>query len=60
VSDHVISWTPHFQCPIPCEYRHNSYRNLFIASMVLNVCLLMAVIPFMVRFIRHDGVWNSQ
>ncbi|KAK6740570.1 hypothetical protein RB195_008803 [Necator americanus] len=40
VSDHVITWVPHFQCPIPCEYRRNNYRNLLIASMILNALRL--------------------
>ncbi|KAK6038726.1 hypothetical protein COOONC_23769 [Cooperia oncophora] len=60
VSDHVITWVPHFQCPVPCEYRYNNYRNLFIASMILNVCLVLAVIPFMVRLIRHESEWGSE
>uniref|UniRef100_A0A7I4YB46 GP2 n=1 Tax=Haemonchus contortus TaxID=6289 RepID=A0A7I4YB46_HAECO len=60
VSDHVITWVPHFQCPVPCEYRYNNYKNLFIASMVLNVCLVLAVIPFMIRLIRHENEWGSE
>ncbi|VDO44544.1 unnamed protein product [Haemonchus placei] len=60
VSDHVITWVPHFQCPVPCEYRYNNYKNLFIASMVLNICLVLAVIPFMIRLIRHEHEWGSE
>ncbi|KJH50850.1 hypothetical protein DICVIV_03000 [Dictyocaulus viviparus] len=60
VSDHIFSWTPHFQCPLPCEYRHNNYRNLFIASMILNICLLLVVIPYMTKFIRNHSDWNSE
>ncbi|KAK6740571.1 hypothetical protein RB195_008803 [Necator americanus] len=60
VSDHVITWVPHFQCPIPCEYRRNNYRNLLIASMILNACMVMVVIPFIVRFVRYQHVWGSE
>ncbi|KAL6728792.1 hypothetical protein Aduo_010528 [Ancylostoma duodenale] len=60
VSDHVITWVPHFQCPIPCEYRRNNFRNLLIASMILNVCMVLVVIPFIVRLIRYQSVWNSE
>ncbi|ETN86661.1 hypothetical protein NECAME_16204, partial [Necator americanus] len=60
VSDHVITWVPHFQCPIPCEYRRNNYRNLLIASMILNACMVMVVIPFIVRFVRYQHVWGSR
>ncbi|KAK5980948.1 hypothetical protein GCK32_003567 [Trichostrongylus colubriformis] len=59
ISDHVITWVPHFQCPVPCEYRYNNYRNLFIASMILNVCLVLAVIPFMVRLIRNESIMEE-
>ncbi|KIH53621.1 hypothetical protein ANCDUO_16246, partial [Ancylostoma duodenale] len=37
VSDHVITWVPHFQCPIPCEYRRNNFRNLLIASVSIGL-----------------------
>ncbi|RCN51525.1 hypothetical protein ANCCAN_02191 [Ancylostoma caninum] len=60
VSDHVITWVPHFQCPIPCEYRRNNFRNLLIASMILNVCMVLIVIPFIVRLIRYQSVWSSE
>ncbi|KHJ89649.1 hypothetical protein OESDEN_10521 [Oesophagostomum dentatum] len=60
VSDHVITWVPHFQCPIPCEYRRNNFRNLLIASMILNVCMILVVIPFIVRLIRYRNMWGSE
>ncbi|CAJ0600403.1 unnamed protein product [Cylicocyclus nassatus] len=49
VSNHVITWVPHFQCPIPCEYHHHNFRDLLIASMILNVCLVLLAAPFTIR-----------
>lgn len=43
-SNHTITWTPHYSCPIPCEYRYTVWRNLFIASTILNICLFLAVV----------------
>uniref|UniRef100_A0A0R3RU28 KASH domain-containing protein n=1 Tax=Elaeophora elaphi TaxID=1147741 RepID=A0A0R3RU28_9BILA len=45
---------PHFTCPLPCEYRYDIWRNVFIASMTLNLLLVIAIIPFIVSLIRSD------
>ncbi|KAI6220375.1 hypothetical protein M3Y99_01611800 [Aphelenchoides fujianensis] len=45
-SQEPISWIPHYSCPLPCEYRSTIWRNLFIASMILNACLGAAVVPY--------------
>ncbi|CAJ0942026.1 unnamed protein product, partial [Mesorhabditis belari] len=52
-SNRTISFVPHFSCPLPCEYRHDMYRNLFIASVILNVCLAISVVPFIRRITRQ-------
>ncbi|TKR67775.1 hypothetical protein L596_023872 [Steinernema carpocapsae] len=59
-SRHEISWVPHFSCPLPCEHRSVVWRNLFIASMVLNVCLAIAVVPFIVQMVKHDNAHASE
>lgn len=45
---------PRFTCPLPCEYRYDIWRNVFVASMVLNFLLVIAIIPFLVSLIRSD------
>uniref|UniRef100_A0A0N5AXV0 LRRNT domain-containing protein n=1 Tax=Syphacia muris TaxID=451379 RepID=A0A0N5AXV0_9BILA len=45
---------PHFQCPLPCEYRSSLWRSLFIVSFILNCLLLITVVPFIVKMIRSD------
>ncbi|CAG9535572.1 unnamed protein product [Cercopithifilaria johnstoni] len=45
---------PHFTCPLPCEYRYDIWRNVFIASMTLNLLLVIALVPFIVSLIRSD------
>ncbi|VDM92725.1 unnamed protein product [Onchocerca ochengi] len=45
---------PHFSCPLPCEYRYDMWRNVFIASTVLNVLLILAVVPFIISLIKSD------
>ncbi|VBB31843.1 unnamed protein product [Acanthocheilonema viteae] len=45
---------PRFTCPLPCEYRYDIWRNVFIASMTLNLLLIIAIIPFIVSLIRSD------
>ncbi|MFH4978756.1 hypothetical protein AB6A40_005465 [Gnathostoma spinigerum] len=45
----------HFQCPLPCEYRSNMWRNIFIASLIVNIGLLLAVSPFICSAIRTDS-----
>uniref|UniRef100_A0A915DG60 Uncharacterized protein n=1 Tax=Ditylenchus dipsaci TaxID=166011 RepID=A0A915DG60_9BILA len=50
-----ITWMPHYSCPIPCEYRFFVWRNLFIASSILNVLLLIAILPFVKRMTRSDA-----
>ncbi|CAD6188281.1 unnamed protein product [Caenorhabditis auriculariae] len=60
MSTEVLSSIPHYQCPFPCEYRHDMYRNLFIASMVLNVCLLLTVVPFVVKLMRQENEWAKE
>ncbi|KAK0418166.1 hypothetical protein QR680_013410 [Steinernema hermaphroditum] len=59
-SSEEISWVPHFSCPLPCEHRSIVWRNLFIASMVLNVCLAIAVVPFIVQMVKHDNAHASE
>jgi len=54
VSDRTISWVPHLECPLPCEYRSNTWRNLFIVSMLLNVGLVVAAVPYVVTLSRKD------
>ncbi|VDK83469.1 unnamed protein product [Litomosoides sigmodontis] len=45
---------PHFSCPLPCEYRYEIWRNVFVASMTLNFLLLLAIIPFIISVIKSD------
>ncbi|KAI6187619.1 hypothetical protein M3Y98_00263800 [Aphelenchoides besseyi] len=54
-SQKAISWIPHYSCPLPCEYRFNSWRNLFIASMIINVCLGVAVVPYVYNASKRDS-----
>jgi len=54
-STKTITWIPHITCPIPCEYRATVWRNLFIASSVLNVCLFLAVLPLIRRITTNDA-----
>ncbi len=54
VSNRTISWVPHLQCPLPCEYRYNTWRNLFIVSLLLNIGLLVAAIPYVIALSRRD------
>ncbi|VDM41344.1 unnamed protein product [Toxocara canis] len=54
-SDSPLRRTPHFSCPLPCEYRFNLWRNLFIASSILIVGLLVAIIPFIRSMIVSDS-----
>uniref|UniRef100_A0A7E4ZPT5 Uncharacterized protein n=1 Tax=Panagrellus redivivus TaxID=6233 RepID=A0A7E4ZPT5_PANRE len=54
-SSEKISWVPHFSCPLPCEHKYNTWRNLFIVSVVLNICLAAIVIPYAKRMARRDG-----
>uniref|UniRef100_A0A914GZU4 Minor glycoprotein n=1 Tax=Globodera rostochiensis TaxID=31243 RepID=A0A914GZU4_GLORO len=49
----LLTWMPHVQCPIPCEHRYTVWRNLFILSSVLNVCLFIAILPLVKRM--HNG-----
>jgi hypothetical protein len=51
-SNKMISWVPHFTCPIPCEYKYSIWKNLFIVSAILNVCLLFVIFPFVRRMSR--------
>ncbi|KAH7731121.1 Prps1l1 protein [Aphelenchoides avenae] len=54
-SDHIISWVPHYSCPLPCEHKYSVWRNLFIVSAILNLCLLIAVLPFIRRMAKNDA-----
>lgn len=70
-SDHIISWVPHYRydpgltarislylllsCPLPCEHKYSVWRNLFIVSAILNLCLLIAVLPFIRRMAKNDA-----
>ncbi|KIH61862.1 hypothetical protein ANCDUO_07860 [Ancylostoma duodenale] len=36
-----------------------SYRDSLL-QMILNVCMVLVVIPFIVRLIRYQSVWNSE
>lgn len=49
----MLTWMTHFQCPIPCEHRYTVWRNLFILSTILNVCLFICVLPLVRRM--HGG-----
>ncbi|KAM3724417.1 Chorismate synthase [Dirofilaria immitis] len=53
-SETIEAEIPHFSCPLPCEYRYDIWRNVFIASMFLNLLLVLAVIPFIISLIRSD------
>lgn len=53
-SEALETRVPHFNCPLPCEYRYTMWREVFIASAVLNVLLVLAVIPFIISVIRSD------
>ncbi|VDK18518.1 unnamed protein product [Anisakis simplex] len=55
MSEGELSRSPHFSCPLPCEYRFGLWRNLFIASIILNVSLIFAVVPFIRSVIVHDN-----
>uniref|UniRef100_A0A915B8N5 Uncharacterized protein n=1 Tax=Parascaris univalens TaxID=6257 RepID=A0A915B8N5_PARUN len=55
LSHSTLSRMPHFSCPLPCEYRFNLWRNLFIASSILSAGLLIAVIPFIRSMIISDS-----
>ncbi|CAJ0580764.1 unnamed protein product, partial [Mesorhabditis spiculigera] len=48
-SDDKKSFIPHFQCPLPCGYRHDMYRNLFFASLFLNICLAVSLVPLIYK-----------
>ena len=54
-SNHSLTWMPHFQCPIPCEHRFTVWRNLFILSSILNVCLLVSILPLMKRLHGNES-----
>lgn len=45
---------PYFSCPLPCEYRYDIWRSVFVASMTLNFLLAIAVVPFIISLIRSD------
>ena len=51
----IVTWMPHFSCPLPCEHKFHVWRNLFIASMILNVCLVIAVVPYIYSASKRDG-----
>ncbi|KAF7638900.1 Pribosyltran_N domain-containing protein [Meloidogyne graminicola] len=51
----MLTWMPHFQCPIPCEHRYTVWRNLFILSTILNVCLFICVLPLVRRMHRGES-----
>jgi hypothetical protein len=53
-SKEEISWAPHFTCPIPCEYKYSIWKNLFIVSAILNICLLFVIFPFIRRMSRKQ------
>uniref|UniRef100_A0AC34GPS9 Uncharacterized protein n=1 Tax=Panagrolaimus sp. ES5 TaxID=591445 RepID=A0AC34GPS9_9BILA len=53
-SNKMISWVPHFICPIPCEYKYSIWKNLFIVSAILNICLLFVIFPFIRRMSRKQ------
>ncbi|VDO45704.1 unnamed protein product [Onchocerca flexuosa] len=53
-SEKIETEIPHFSCPLPCEYRYDMWRNVFIASTFLNVLLILAVIPFIISLIKSD------
>uniref|UniRef100_A0A914CLJ5 Uncharacterized protein n=1 Tax=Acrobeloides nanus TaxID=290746 RepID=A0A914CLJ5_9BILA len=50
-----ISWVPHYSCPLPCEHKFTVWRNLFIISSILNVCLIVVVVPFARRMAKNDA-----
>lgn len=51
----ILKLTPFFSCPLPCEHKFTVWRNLFIVSCILNVCLLIVVIPFARRMAKNDA-----
>lgn len=53
-SETIETIIPHFTCPLPCEYRYDMWRNVFVASMTLNLLLVIAIIPFIVSLIKSD------
>ncbi|PAV59291.1 hypothetical protein WR25_18425 [Diploscapter pachys] len=55
-----FTMVPHFQCPLPCEYNKKMYLQLLIASLVLNACILIAVVPFAIRVMRQEAQWKRE
>jgi hypothetical protein len=45
---------PEFKCPIPCEYDSRMWEYLFIASLLVNIAMVLVVIPFIVKTERRD------
>jgi hypothetical protein len=54
-NNRLINWIPHYSCPMPCEHKYSVWRNLFIVSTLLNVCLIIAVVPFVRRMSKSDA-----
>jgi len=45
---------PEFVCPIPCDYDSRLWEYLFIASILVNVAMVLVVIPFIIKSERRD------
>jgi len=45
---------PEFVCPIPCNYDSRLWEYLFIASILVNIAMLLVVIPFIIKSERRD------
>jgi len=45
---------PAFFCPLPCNYGSQMWLYLFIASLCVNLALILAVIPFVIRTEKRD------
>jgi len=45
---------PEFKCPIPCDYDSRMWEYLFIASLLVNIAMVLVVIPFIVKTERRD------
>jgi len=45
---------PEFVCPTPCNYDSKLWEYLFIASILVNIAMLLVVIPFIIKSERRD------
>uniref|UniRef100_A0A915JRK7 Uncharacterized protein n=1 Tax=Romanomermis culicivorax TaxID=13658 RepID=A0A915JRK7_ROMCU len=45
---------PEFRCPIPCQYDNQLWQYLFVASLLINVALILLIVPFVFKTERRD------